>query len=624
MPNAENGQAPHRGLRSPVAGGLTLILAMAYAFQKLEGEMNIPTRVAPSVSQQATIGVDYEDITISAGLSEFRHVAGDPAKPYIAETTGSGVALLDYDGDGWLDIYLVNALSTAARNGREAPQSAALFRNGRNGTFSDVTSRAGVGNNRWGSGVCAGDFDDDGWEDLYVTNLGKARLYRNNRDGTFTDVAERAGVAVDTWSTGCAFGDYDRDGLLDLYVAGYVQFDWNHLPPAGESSGVPVEAGRIASPLERVSRMGAAYDSSAPFCTFMGLRVACGPRGLKGAPDFLFRNMGDGAFADVTARARVSDKEGSYGFSVAWIDIDDDTWLDIVVANDSRPNFVYHNRRNGTFEEIGLLTGLATNADGREQAYMGMAAGDYDHDGRNDFFFTTFSNDSYPLKHNNGNLDFTDVTETAGLETATLTFLGWGAEFLDYDNDGWLDLLAANGHVYPQVDRIRSSTSYLQRTQLFRSLQNGRFADISGSLGAGFTRPKSSRGAAVGDLFNDGDLDIVLNNLDSAPTILRNHGANRAGHWVTLKLIGDPSLKTPRDAIGAVVFCHAGGFRQRGEVASGRGYISQSDLRVHFGLGSATQVEKLEILWPNGSRETVTVPAVDRFFTIAQGKGLQR
>jgi len=585
-----------------------------------------PTLTSPPPSPQATQGVDYEDATKSSGLSRFRHFAGDPLKPYLPETAGSGVALFDYDNDGWLDIYLVNALSQAARQGQAAPQSAALFRNNRDGTFTDVTLKAGVGNNRWGTGVCVGDFNNDGSEDLYVGNLGKSRLYRNNGDGTFTDVADRAGAAVNSWSTGCAFGDYDRDGLLDLYVAAYVDFDWNHPPPAGETSGgaakalVPVRP--PASSPERSTGMGAVYDPGAPFCTFLGLRVACGPMGLKGAPDFLFRNNGDGSFADVTRRAGVADTQGYYGFSAAWVDVDDDGWLDIVVANDSRPNYLYHNRRDGTFEEKGLLAGLGTNAQGREQAYMGMAAGDYDHDGRNDFFFTTFSDDSYTLHRNNGTLDFTEVTEAAGLAAVTLPFLGWGAEFLDYDNDGWLDLLAANGHVYPQIDRLRTSTSYQQRTLLFRNLRDGRFADVTGSLGAGFTRPKSSRGAAVGDLWNEGELDIVLNNLDSIPTLLRNRGGSRAGHWISLKLIGDPALKTPRDAIGTVVFCHAGGFRQRGEVASGRGYISQSDLRVHFGLGRAQRVEKLEILWPNGTRETITPPAVDRFFTVAQGKGL--
>lgn len=606
---------------------LCVILSLAVFSQKPPADFEGSSRTPPLPSPRAAKGVGYDDITASSGLSRFRHIAGDPLKPYIPETTGSGVALLDYDNDGWLDIYLVNALSTQARKGQAAPPAAALFHNNGDGTFTDVTLKAGVGNNRWGAGVCAGDFNNDGWEDLYVSNLGKSRLYRNNGDGTFTDVAEKAGVAVNTWSTGCAFGDYDRDGLLDLYVAGYVDFNWNHPPPAGESSEEPTRpaapARRPLSPLETGGSMGAAYDPGAPFCTFLGLRVACGPTGLKGAPDFLFRNNCDGTFIDETRRARVVDAQGYYGLSVAWVDIDDDGWLDIVVANDSKLNYVYRNRHDGTFEEIGVLTGLATNSQGREQAYMGMAVGDYNHDGRDDFFFTTFSGDSYTLQRNNGNLDFTETTtELAGLGSATLPFLGWGAEFFDYDNDGWLDLLAANGHTYPQIDRLRISTSYQQRTLLFRNLQDGKFTDVTGNLGAGFTKPKSSRGAAVGDLFNDGDLDIVLNNLDGPPTLLRNRGGNRAGHWISLKMIGNPALKTPRDAIGTVVFCYAGGFRQRGEVASGRGYISQSDLRIHFGLGTAERIEKLEIRWPNGAQETVSLPGVDRFFTFAQGKGL--
>jgi hypothetical protein len=293
------------------------------------------------------------------------------------------------------------------------------------------------------------------------------------------------------------------------------------------------------------------------------------------------------------------------------------------VANDSRPNYVYHNKGDGTFEEAGLISGLGTNGDGRAQAYMGMAVGDYDRDGRTDFFFSTFSNDNYALHRNRGKLDFDDVSLGAGIGAVTIPFLGWGAEFLDYDNDGWLDILAANGHVYPQVDKHSAFTTYRQRTLLFRNLGNRSFADVGGSLGPGINKPKSSRGAAVADLFNDGDLDIVLSNMDDAPTLLRNRGGNKAGHWITLKLAGDPARKTPRDAIGTVVYCEAGVGRQKAEVASGRGYISQSDLRVHFGLGTATKVEKLEIHWANAAVETVAIPAVDRMFTAVQGHGIK-
>ena len=609
-----------------VSGGLVVATLSLMGWAQVR---ELSTRVAPPPSPQAAKGVDFEDITVSSGLGRFRHLAGEPLKPYLPETTGSGVALLDFDGDGWLDVYLVNALSDAALAGRERPLPSALFRNAQNGTFINVTAKAGVENNRWGTGVCAGDFDNNEREDLYVANLGPTRLYRNNGNGTFTDVAQKAGVMVNTWSTGCAFGDYDGDGWLDLYVAGYVNFDWNNPPPPGESSepkkGSPLQT-RRSMPValdEKGGSSGAAYDPGLPHCTYLGMQVACGPLGLKGAQDFLFRNNRDGTFTDVTRQAGVTDTRGYYGLGVAWVDVDDDTRPDIVVANDSNPNYLYRNRGDGTFEEIGILSGLGTNTDGRAQAYMGVAVGDYDRDGRDDFFFTTFSNDSYTLHRNNGTLDFTEMTQFAGLGVVTVPFLGWGTEFLDYDNDGWLDLLAANGHVYPQMDRHSRFTSYQQRTLLFRNLGGGKFVDVSGSLGTGLTTPKSSRGAAQGDLFNDGDLDIVLNNLDGPPTVLRNRGGSRAGHWVTLKLIGDPARKTPRDAIGAIVFCTSGGVRQRAEVASGRSYISQSDLRVHFGLGANERVDKLEILWPNAPGETIALPAVDRFYTIVQGKGIQ-
>ncbi|MCP5118700.1 MAG: CRTAC1 family protein, partial [bacterium] len=434
---------------------------------------------------------------------------------------------------------------------------------------------------------------------------------------------------IDTWATGCAFGDYDRDGRLDLYVAGYVDFDWDSPPPAGESSWAPQTADEEKPPIATANdepgrTMGAAYDPSAPYCTFLGLRVACGPLGLPGAADYLFHNAGDGTFRDVTEQAGVEDLERTYGFSVAWVDLDDDGWLDLVVANDSKPNLVYHNQRDGTFEEVGLLSGLATDGHGREQAYMGMAVGDFDPDGRADFFFTTFSNDSYTLHRNNGDISFDDVSEPAGLGSITLPFLGWGAAFLDYDNDGYLDILAANGHAYPQIDRGRGLSSYKQRMLLFRNLQGGRFADVGGNLGSGINQPRSARGVVAGDLDNDGDLEIVVANLDGSPTLLRNEGGNRAGHWVSLKLVGDPGRKTPRDAIGTVVFCEAAGLRRRGEVASGRGYVSQGDLRVHFGLGKSEKVDRLEIRWSNGETEEVQLPRVDHFYTVVQGNGVTK
>ena len=583
-----------------------------------------PPFASPSPLPNEATGVTFEDVTAASEIGSFEHRAGSPDKPYLPETVGSGVALFDYDDDGWLDIYFVNALSEQARTGTAAPNPAALFHNNRDGTFADVTAQAGVGNHRWGAGVCAGDVNNDGWEDLYVSNFGKSRLYLNGGDGTFTDVAEQAGVQIDSWSTGCAFGDYNKDGLLDLYVAGYVAFRWDDPPPPGGSAAGPVARNPEGMrPSGIAPAAGAAYSPDLPACVYYGIPVACGPKGLTPAADYLFRNEGDGRFRDVTRRSRLLEARNSYGLAAAWVDVDDDGWLEIVVANDSMPNFLYHNLGDGTFEEIGVLSGLGTNGDGLEQAYMGIAVGDYTRDGRNDFFFTTFSGDNYTLHRNHGDLDFSDVTLQSGLLAVTLPFLGWGTEFFDYDNDGWLDILAANGHIFPQADPATWGTSYKQRTLLFRNLGNGRFADVSGSSGSGFARPKASRGAAVGDLFNEGGLDVVLNNLDGTPTLLRNRGAGITGHWITVRLVGDPAMKTPRDAIGSVVFCRAGGFRQRGEVSSGRGYLSQSDLRIHFGLGTAKAVDGLDVVWSNGQRETHALSSVDRLFVIEQGKGIR-
>ncbi len=583
----------------------------------------VPTLEAPAPSSNAAQGITFKDVTRASALGSFEHRAGSLQKRYLPETIGSGIALFDYDNDGWLDVYLVNALSEDAREGRLPPNSAALFRNNMDGTFTDVTAKAGVANDRWGVGVCAGDINNDGWEDLYVTNFGKSRLYVNAGDGSFTDTAERAGVQVDAWSSGCAFGDYNGDGLLDLYVAGYVDFDWDDPPPPGGSASRPTPAAHgTRRPAGTMPAGGAVYNSDQPACVYYGVSVACGPKGLDPAPDFLFRNLGSGRFVDVSQGSLVRAARTSYGLAVAWVDVDDDGNPELVVANDSMPNFLFHNLGDGTFEEIGVLSGLGTNSDGLEQAYMGIAVGDYNRNGRNDFFFTTFAGDNYTLHRNNGNLDFSDVTLQSGLLAATLPFLGWGTEFFDYDNDGWLDILAANGHIFPQADPAGWGTSYMQRTLLFRNLQGGMFADVSGSLGSGFNRAKSSRGAAVGDLFNDGSLDIVLNNLDGSPTVLRSRRAADTGHWIAVKLIGNTALGTPRDAIGSVVFCQAGGFRQRGEVASGRGYLSQSDLRIHFGLGKAEVVDRLLVIWPGGQRETYTPSSVDRILVIEQGTGV--
>jgi len=537
----------------------------------------------------------FADITHAAGLDKFHHRSGEPEKRTILATPGSGVAVLDYDNDGWLDIYLLNGSTVAALEGKEAAPRAMLLHNNHDGTFTDVTEKAGVANERWGFGVAVGDYDNDGWPDIYVSNYGKNRLYHNNHDGTFTDVAEKAGVTLGGWSAGPTWGDYDHDGYLDLFVPGYVKYDIKR-PPIPGQGGIPPG-----------------------FCQFRGVEVMCGPRGLEGEPDHLFHNNGDGTFTEVSEKAGVADSRGYYGLSSVFVDVDDDGWVDLAVANDSVPKYLYKNKRNGTFDDISYLSGFALNDDGREQAAMGIAVGDYNRDGRVDFEITNFSDDYDTIYRNDGEASFSDVTVHAGVGTLTIPFLGWGTGFLDYDNDGRLDIFVANGHVYPQVDEMDWGTTYRQRPLLFRNVNGDKFEEVPAASGSGLAVIVPARGAAFGDLFNDGHIDVVLNNMDSQPTLLRNVVKN-SNHWVTFKLIGGP--KSPRDAIGAKVFVTAGGARQRGDVFSGGSYASSSDQRLHFGLGQANQIDKVEIHWPSGAKEEVVVPAADRIYTVTEGKGL--
>jgi hypothetical protein len=577
-----------------------------------------PTTLIPAASPHAAAGVSFADITARAGLAGFRQVSGDAAKNYIVEVTGSGVATFDYDNDGLTDVYLLNGSTLdLLKAGRPAP-AAALYRNAGDGTFRDVTAAAGVGNERWGQGVCVGDIDNDGDEDIYVTNFGANRLYQND-GGKFSDIASTAGVAVDSWSTGCAFGDFDGDGWLDLYVAGYVNLDVNKLPPS--PAGSAADAGSPSSSARQVG-MGAAYAAGAGACTYRGERVMCGPRGLAGAPDHLFHNNGHGGFTDVTTAAGVADGKGRYGFGVAWLDMDDDGKLDLLVANDSGPNFVYHNLGNGRFEDVSYPSGAALDGNGREQAHMGIAVGDYDNDGRDDVHITNFADDFNVLYHNQDGMTFSDVSFKAGVAQPSVPFLGWGTSFLDFDNDGWQDLLVVNGHVYPAADRKDWNTSYAQRALLFRNLAGQRFEEAGAAAGPGLTTPQSARGLAVADIDNDGGLDAVVNNIDGAPVVAHNEGTGR-GHWLGARLRGDPGSKCPKDAIGSVVFVTAGGRRMRGEVASGRGQMSQSDLRVHFGLGSATEISALEVRWANGPTVRYPPPRVDAIVTIDQSTGVQ-
>jgi enediyne biosynthesis protein E4 len=579
-----------------------------------------PTIQVPPSSPNAALGVTYADATSASGIGAFRHVSGEPAKDYIIEVTGSGVALFDADNDGAPDIYLVNGSTLDLVRQRAAAPPAALFHNNGDRTFTDMTAAAGVANERWGQGVCVGDIDNDGLEDVYVTNFGVNRLYRNRGGGRFDDDAIKAGVALDSWTTGCAFGDYDGDGFLDLFVAGYVALDPANLPPS-PSRPTPGTAGSgSAAPDQGASSvgMGASYSAGASVCTYRGERVMCGPRGLKGAPDHLFRNNGDGTFTDVSKAAGVDDPRGLYGFGVAWFDMDDDGMLDLLVANDSGPNHVYRNLGNGRFRDVSYSSGAALDGNGREQAHMGVAIGDYDNDGRDDIHITNFADDFNVLYRNEDGVSFEDVSFKTGIARVSLPFLGWGTSFLDYDNDGWLDLLVVNGHVYPRADALGWNTSYAQRALLLRNLQGRGFEDVGAAAGA-LSIPHVSRGAAVGDIDADGGVDVVVNNVDGAPFLAVNQG--RRGHWLTVALRGDPARKCPRDAIGSAVFVTAAGRRVRGEVASGRSQVSQSDLRVHIGLGDATTVERLEVRWANGPTVAYAIPRVDAIVTIDQARG---
>ncbi len=576
--------------------------------QALRTGAGITTGDAQTYAACRTVGifdpkapVIFEDITAKTALANFKHIVGDAEVNYIIDSPSAGLALIDYDNDGLLDIYLLNGSTLKALRGEEKAPHAALYHNLGNFKFEDVTDKAGVANERWGMGVAVGDYDNDGFADIYVSNYGVSRLYHNNKNGTFTDTAETLKVARKGWSTGATWGDYDNDGRLDLFVPAYVQFDINKLPP---------------NPAEVVKSGGVGQN----FCNFRGVTVMCGPRGIKGEKDTLYHQKADGTFEDVSEKAGVSDPSGFYGFSSAFVRLRDTNLLDLVVVNDSTAKQLYINQGNGTFKEMGFESGIALNENGREQAGMGLGIGDYDNDGRLDIYITNFSDDSNTLYHNDGNGNFTDVTFAAGHGEPTIPFLGWGTNFLDFDNDGWQDIFVANGHVYPIVDKYQWGTSLAQQPLLFRNLKNGRFDRVGAAPGSGLAGAWTSRGMVKGDLDGDGKIDIVINNHGGTPTVLRNVTESK-NHWLSLHLIGDTAKKSPHDAIGSVVFVTIGNQRLRGDVISGGGYASQSDLNIHFGLGEATKVDKVEIRWANGVNETVSLSAVDRVWTVTQGKG---
>jgi hypothetical protein len=528
----------------------------------------------------------FESAGREAGLTATTVFGGQQTNTYLLETTGCGAALLDYDGDGWLDVFLVNGTTLEGFPKGQEPTSH-LYRNRQNGTFEDVTARAGLAASGWGQGACAADYDNDGHEDLFVTYYGQDRLFRNQGDGTFADVTARAGLARTTtrWGVGCAFLDYDRDGRLDIFAANYIDLDLKTAPRP--DSGL---------------------------CRYKGIKVACGPPGLPGGKNALYRNKGDGTFEDVSERAGITRAAGTYGLGVSTLDFDDDGWTDLYVANDSNPATLYRNQRDGTFADVGGMAGCAYSQDGKPQAGMGVAIGDFDRNGTMDIFKTNFAGDTSTLYANTGRGFCEDRTFAAGIGVNT-RWLGWGTSFVDMDNDGWLDLFLVNGHVYPEVWQLPTEAAYKQRKVVYRNLANGRFADVSEALGPPVTDPKAGRGAAFGDVDNDGDVDVVVNNVHDVPDLFRGR-ADPANHWVTVKLTG---TKSNRSAIGARLRLEAGGATQWQEIRGGGSYASQNDLRAHFGVGPATRIDRLEVRWPNGLVEEWRDLPVDRIHTLVEG-----
>jgi len=550
----------------------------------------------------------FTDVASKAGLTGAVNVSGAPRnKQFLLEEMGCGVALFDYDNDGWVDIFLVNGTAMDGVSRGRKPSSY-LFRNNRDGTFTDVTAKAGLTYSGWGQACCVGDYDNDGWDDLFVSYWGRNVLYRNNGDGTFTDVSEKAAVSgsAGRWGAGCCFLDYDRDGLLDIFVANYVSFDPGKTPRPGES----------------------------PYCRYNDIPVPCGPQGLGGGTNALYRNRGDGTFEDVSERSGISIPRGlpspvfvgqnwrptgSYGMGAAAADFDNDGWPDIYVAGDSAPSLLYRNNRNGTFTEIAVPAGCAFDENGVAMSGMGVGVGDYNGDGWLDIVRTNFSDQVTTLYRNNGDGTFADASLAAGLGV-NRKYLGFGAGFVDFDNDGWKDIFLANGHVYAQLDGRKLHVTYKQPKVLYRNLRNGRFEDVSAKAGPGITAPQASRGCAFGDIDNDGDIDAVVNNIDGPPSLLRNDGGNR-NNWLTVKCRG---TRSNRSAIGARVKVVVGGRVQIDEVMSGSSYYSHNDLRLHFGLGQAGIADLVEVSWPSGLKESFPAVEADQLIHITETKGIVR
>ncbi|HEV7221005.1 MAG TPA: CRTAC1 family protein [Terriglobales bacterium] len=570
-----------------------LIIGLVPAFCQVP--QNSPPQVAPTgnksaqpVPQPSAQLPQLVDITDSTGI-KFEHLSS-PEQKFIVESMSGGVALIDYDRDGWPDIYFTNAQSVEmALAGKKA--RSALYHNNHDGTFTDVTDKAGVGYPCWAMGAVVGDYNNDGWPDLLVTCFGGVVLYRNNGDGTFTDVTKQAGLSGDSeWATGAAFGDYDNDGWTDLFVSHYVDLNLHDLPAFGSSKT----------------------------CKYRGLDVQCGPKGLKGSPDNLYHNNGDGTFTDVSAKAGVNDPQNRFGLTSVWSDFNNDGRLDLFVTNDGQPNYLYRNDGNGHFTDIAYSAGVAVSQDGVEQANMGVALGDYQHTGRFSIAVTHFSDEYAALFRNDGDMNFTDVSYASGIAPPTTPYIGWGDAFFDFDNDGWPDLFLVNGHVYPQVDSLDIIGKYREPKLLFLNQSSGTFKDVSKLVGPAIQIPQVSRGVAVGDLFNNGRLDIVIENLEGRPMILQTQGG-RANHWISFELEG---TKSNRLGLNARVKATAGDLVQTDEVISGGSYLSQNDLRIHFGLGDRQRVDRVEIFWPTGKTEILINLAADHFYHAKEGEGI--
>lgn len=590
---------PRRTLPLFFAGMLLFSGFALVAFVKGAGQSSTPLRsrlthpltrkiARTNTSSSGAPRDEFIDVAEKAGI-RFSLTSGGPEKRYIIEAKGGGgVAWIDYDNDGFPDLFLVNGSTFDQSKQGTSPRSR-LYHNNGDGTFTDVSARSGLDHTGWGMGVCVGDYDNDGRDDLYVTYYGGNVLYHNNGNGTFTDVTDKAGVRGGGWGMGCAFGDYDNDGHLDLYVADYLDVDILQLGDMG----------------------------SAPNCTYRGIPTFCGPRGLTGGRDFLFHNNGNGTFSDVTERAGI-DSDRYYGLGVVWCDYDRDGRPDIYVANDSTPSSLYHNNGDGTFTDVGVRAGVAYSSEGLEQAGMGTDFADYDNDGWGDLVKGNFSDDSKNLYHNNRDGTFTDVTYRAGIGGVGWLFTTFGAKFLDYDNDGWKDIMLADGQTFPQIDRYHCGITYAERNLLFHNRGDGTFDEVGLRSGPGMALSKVSRGLATADYDNDGDLEILVSNMNSTPDLLR-HLHKNPNHSILVKTIG---VTSNRDGIGAEVKVVAGNLTQYDTVRSGGSYLSSSDLRLHFGLGNHNAIDRIEVRWPSGQTGKIEHPPVDHILVIKEGVGL--